>query len=292
MQELVYVPPGGIITDLSGCVELKFQEPYVLSTISGVGGLEYTLISSEAAGVDGVTVQSVRAESREISCTVYVKGDSRREMYQNRLKLIAKLAPHKIPGVLYYRNDYIAVKINAYPTLPADFTERIKNYNKCDITFISPGPYWDALESDSVSIAYQENLGFKFPLCFNPKITFGLKNNTAEIMYGGSVPAPVCITITGEALSPQIKNETTGETIYVENLSLGVNESVTIWTKKGEKSVKLRRGNDVSDAFHLVGVRSKFWSLCPGSNVITYKSADSTKHAYVTIEWTNRYAGV
>lgn len=292
MQELVYVPPGGTAADPAGCVELKFQEPYILSTLSGVSGLDYTLISSEAAGMDGVVVQSVRAESREIPCTVYVKGNNRQEMYQNRFGLIAKLAPQQEPGELHYRNDYISVKIKAYPTLPADFTERVKNYNKCDITFIAPEPYWEALETESVSMAYQENIGFKFPLCFNPSITFGLQNNTAEIIYTGSVPAPVRITIAGEAPSPQITNETTGETIYVENLSLELNDSVTIYTKKGEKSVKLRRNGEDSDAFHLVGVRSKFWCLHPGRNVITYQSADDSKHARVSIEWTNQYAGV
>lgn len=292
MQELVYVPPGGTVADLSGCAELKFQEPYVLSTLSGVSGLGYTLISSEAAGVDGTTVQGIRAESREIPCAVYIKGDSRREMYRNRFALIAKLAPRQEPGELHYRNDYISVKIKAYPALPADFTERVKNYNKCDITFIAPEPYWEALDDASVSIAYQENIGFKFPLRFNPSITFGLQNNTAEIMYQGSVPAPVRITIAGEAPSPQITNETAGETIYVENLSLGINESLAIWTKKGEKSVKLRRNGEITDAFHLVGVRSKFWSLQPGRNVITYKSADDSKHARVSITWTNLYAGV
>ena len=292
MQELIYVPPGGTVADLTGCVELKFQEPYILSTLSGVSGLDYTLISSEAAGVDGVVVQSVRAESREIPCTVYVKGDSRQEMYRNRFGLIAKLTPQREPGELHYRNDYISVKIKAYPTLPADFTERVKNYSKCDVTFIAPEPYWEGLDTYSESIAYQDDVGVEFPLCFEPDITFGVQNNTIEIMYGGTVPAPVRITISGEAPSPQITNETTGETILVSDLSLESGDNLTIYTKCGEKSVKLHRGGVISDAFHLLDMRSKFWQLQPGRNVITYKSADDNKHARVRIEYTNLYSGV
>ena len=292
MQELIYVPPGGSIVDLSRCAEFKFQEPYLLSEISGISGMDYSMVTSEAAGIDGVIVHGLHVPSREIPCTVYVKGDTRQKMYQNRFDLISKLAPQQEPGELRYRNDYISVKIKAYPTLPANFTERINSYNKCSVTFNAPEPYWEALETENVGIAYQENIGFKFPLCFNPSITFGMQNNTVEILFQGSVPAPVRITITGEAPSPQITNETTGETIYVENLSLEADESVTIWTKKGEKSVKLRRDSEITDAFHLVGVRSKFWSLQPGKNVITYKSADDSKHARVNIEWTNLYAGV
>lgn len=292
MQRLVYVPPGGSIDDLTGCAEFAFKEPYILSELSGVSGVEHTLIASTAAGLDGVCVQSVRAESREIPCTVYVKGNTRQEMYKNRMNLISKLSPGSTPGVLYYENDYNKVKINAYPTTPASFTERLKNYNKCDVVFIAPSPYWEGLETYSESIAYQDDVGFEFPLCFDPDITFGTQNNTVEIMYEGTKPAPVRITISGEAPSPQITNETTGETILVSNISLEAGDNLTIYTKRGEKSVKLHSGGVTSDAFHLIDITSKFWQLQPGRNVITYKSADDNKHARVLIEYSNLYAGV
>ena len=272
----------------------------MLSELSGISGMDYSMVTSEAAGIDGVIVHGLHVPSRQIPCTVYVKGDTQQKMYQNRLELISKLAPRQEPGELYYRNDYISVKIKAYPTLPANFTERINTYNKCSVTFTAPEPYWEGIESGSVDMAYLDNVGFKFPFAFYRKVdssvhyavNFGVQQNTVDIMYQGSIPAPVRITITGEAPSPKITNETTGEAIYVENLSLEANESVTIYTKKGEKSVKLQRDNNISDAFHLVSVRSKFWSLQPGRNVITYESADDLKHARVNIEWTNLYAGV
>lgn len=290
MQQLIYVPPDGDYNDLSSRVVLAAQDNYILSTISGVGGVESSVISEQIAGMDGVQVQDVRAEPREIKCAVYVRGSNRRDMYRNRYALIRSLAIRSAPGMLYYSNDYVTVQIAAYPTLPPDFAERIHNYNRCDLTFYCPHPYWSALSSQTVSLGYAGDIGFGFPLRL--PIKYGSSRSSVDIYYSGTAPAPVQITITGEAPSPILTNERTGDQIVFADLSLVQGDLLVINTARGHKSAVLLQDGVQSNAFNLLDPSTVFWELQPGRNVITYSSADAGKRAKVDITWVNQYAGV
>ncbi len=293
MQQLKYVVSNGNPENPNDYVDLKFAEPYILETIKGVSGLEKTIISSELAGVDGNAVQHIRAEPRIVEATAFVYGNTREEMYKNRLQLISLLSNTRQAGTLYYINDYITVMIEAYPQLPGDFTERIKNYNKCSVKFYCPYPYWAATEQQTIQMSYdiQED-AFSFPLVFEDTICFAENRTTATIDYKGSVPTPVTLTLIGNVLSPVIKNETTGEQIEVSDVELTENDTLTISTKKGAKSVTLYKDGVTSSAFNLVTASSIFWQLQPGKNVISITSLKGVTASTLIIAYTNMYGGV
>lgn len=293
MQQLKYVKPNGSPDNPSDCVDLKFAEPYILSTLSGVSGLEKTIVSSEIAGVDGVAVHHIRTEPRVIPVTAYVYGKTQAEMYQHRFELISALANTRQAGKLYYSNDYITAVIDAYPQIPGNFTERIKTYNKCDIQFYCPYHYWSDTTQKSSQLQYfvDEN-AFSFPLVFQDTICFAESSTTITIDYNGSVPTPVTIILIGEVLSPIIENETTGERIEVADVSLSAGDSLTICTKKGSKSVTLYKDGITSDAFQLVTPASTFWELQPGKNVIKFYSNKGMTGSSMVITYCNLYEGV
>lgn len=293
MQQLKYVIPNGNPENVDDCVILKFAEPYILETLEGVSGLEKTIISSELAGVDGNAVHHIRDEPRIVNATAYVHGSTREEMYKNRLKLISALSNTKQAGTLYYINDFITVMIEAYPQLSGDFKERIKNYNKCTVKFYCPYPYWSATERQAIQMSYdiQED-AFSFPLVFEDTICFAENRTTATIDYSGSVPTPVTLTLIGNVLSPVIKNETTGEQIEVADVELTENDTLTINTKKGAKSVTLYKDGITSSAFNLVTASSIFWQLQPGRNVISLTSLKGVTASTLIITYTNMYGGV
>lgn len=284
------MPPGGSSSDPNTCVMLEAADPFILSEIKGVGGVEANIMSTAVPGMDGVYLQNVRIEPREIPCTVYVHGRDRWEMYSNRYHLIKLLTPSTKLGWLYYRNDYIFVRIQALPRLPPDFSERIRCYNKAEITFWCPSPYWRSFEQKSASIGYITGSEFTFPFSF--PATFASMANEVTIQYNGSIPAPVRIVIHGAAVEPKITNTATGKFLALTGRSLSTNQRLVIYTVRGGKQVLIADGGNVSDAFQYIDPASEFWELQPGENRIVYDSADDTKTTRIEIEYTELYSGV
>lgn len=290
MQKMIYVPPDGSYSDSSSYVYLAAAEPYILSSITGVGGVEASVISSNIPGMDGAYMQDLRIEPREIPCTVYVHGTDRQDMYAQRYNLIRRLTPTKKLGWLYYRNDYIHVRTQAIPRLPPDFIERIRNYNKAEISFWCPSPHWRSISSKSEEIGYIKGAGFKLPFSF--PIKFASLKSEVTINYQGSVPAPVTITIYGSATKPKITNKATGQYIAVEQ-SLTETQRLVIVTTRGSKSVRISEtGKATKDAFQYIDPASVFWELQPGKNVIAYDSGDDSQTTQVKIAYSEYYSGV
>lgn len=294
MQKLVYVPPGA---NQSDGVVLTTAEPYILSTISGVGGVEASILSADIAGMDGTYMQGVHIESREIPCTVYVHGTDRADMYHKRFDLISKLTPQSKCGKLYYSNDGLngrKLVIEAIPRLPPDFAERLGNYNKADISFYCPHPFWSDDYSTSVLMGWNDDVGFIFPMEFNPYITFGNLTNRQTIVNAGSAVTPVVITVVGPANQPSVTNITTGQKIALQNIDIDVGQKLVINTARGQKSVTLIDQATASevDAFQYIEPASEFWSLAVGNNIIEFDGGDQTKKTTVHIEYTQRYLGV
>lgn len=291
MERLIYVPPGGDYNDPMQRVMLAAEEPFIVSKIKGLGGLETEIISSQTAAPSGEYYQGCRTPPRPIRCTVNVRGADRADMYRQRMRLIGLLRPQAIPGTLYYENDYIAVRISAVPRIPPDFEKRIRNYNEADISFYCPQPEWISLDEQQESIAFIENSGFQLPLSFSPNgISFCYTQSDLDIDYVGTAPAPVRITVLGPSDQPVIRNETTGRHIRIQR-ALSDGEILVINTEKGRKSVMLQTDDTVINAFGYIDPTSKFWELQPGVNHITYGD-DEQVQTSIYINYYIRYAGV
>lgn len=286
MQQLIYVPPNCIYGDKNNLTIGK-NDTYILSTIEGISGIETSLIADELVGYAGEYVQDIHDEPRDIPGTVYVHGKNRYDMYKSRFDIIKLLTPQLTPGTLYYRNDYIAVKINAYPVLPPNFTERIENYNKCEIKFHAPSPYWSAIEPESVGLAYTEDSGFMLP--FVTPVQFAETNQSVIINYHGSQQCGVIINIVAkdEITNIAVSNKTSGEEIKI-NKTLSANDRITISTIPRYKSVKVNDEN----AWQYISADSNFFMLYPGNNTISYTSENNGKLASINIIYTALYTGV
>lgn len=290
MQKLVYVPPDGDFDDAQKRVILTAEEPFILSEVKGIGGVETNLMTAEIVGLPGSYYRGNRRNSRQIPCTVYVHGKSRTDMYRQRCRLIGLLTPKEKLGTLYYSNDCISVKTPAIPLLPPDFTERIRNYNKAEMTFFCPCPDWISPDVKNAGVGYVEGVGFTLPFRF--PVSFGMLKNEISIDYRGTVPAPVKITVVGPAASPVLTNTKTGKTIGLTDKSVGDGECLVINTERGNKSVKLITGSGTTDAFQYIDPASVFWELEPGINRIVYSSGDNSVLTHMHISYSERYSGV
>lgn len=287
------MPPNGDYENPNDHVPLQFGEPYILSTLSGVSGIEADLVTATIAGIDGVKVNYVRTGGRNIDCEVYVHGEDRREMYESRFKLISLLTPQNSPGTLYYQNDYKTVCIKAHCKLPPNFGERIKNYNKSSLSFFAEHPHWQEIYTLESSLSYDIDEGaFSFPFAFEDTISFAENNAEIIIDYMGTVPAPITITLWGNIRHPQIINTTTGETISIKNIVIAEGNTLEINTKRGKKSVVLHTNGKSSSAFNLVTPDSTFFQLLPGRNVIRFTSDFGIGAMNAKVSYRNLYAGV
>lgn len=292
MQKIIYVPPEGDINRPETCAQLSLSPPYIIGSVTGTGGVETAVLSSSVPGVNGVYVQAIRAESREIKCYVHVKGDSRADMYRNRDLLISRLAPRETPGTLYYYNDYTVRRIQAIPTGSPSFTDRIHHYNRAELTFFCPSPYWESLTEKSGYLAYLDT-GFEFPFAFNQTIEFAAIANQAAIVNEGSAATPVRVSIRGPAAHPAVVNQTTGERIgLLKNLEPG--ESLHIGTGHGENRYVtiLHPDGTKENAYHYIDPRSEFFQLVPGENLLKYESEDESQQTQINIFYRELYAGV
>lgn len=288
MQQLTYVPPGGSYNDPERRVDLRLAPPYILGSVSGTGGPDITLLSSAAPGVAGAVSTGMHPEPREISCTVNVRGENRRDMYKNRFRLIQLLAPSEREGELYYTNDYATLRIAARPLNGPAFAARMQNYNEAEIRFWCPFPYWESTAEKTGQMAYLDE-GFTFPFSFD--VSFASLQNETIVVNEGSVGAPLEIRIQGPATNPALLNVTTGERIGVLR-TLAEGESLKINTARGKKSVKITGASGEEDAFHYIDLRSTFFQLAPGENVLRYESSDETETTQVSLRYRELFAGV
>jgi len=296
MQRITYIPPWEDPNDMGKGVVMGLQYPYIIGSPRGLGGIEASMVKESSPYAAGSPVYGLTLEGREITFFIHIRGATRREMYQERLRLTASLVPFngrqwEKPGILYYENDYGRYWIPAIPTKSPDPQERIQHYNKADITFYCPDPFFRAGTPDGYEMIYLSAL-FEFPFEFD--VEFGTSQYASIVVNNGTVATPVIIRITGTLLeNPTITNERTGEFIRVIR-SVGSDYELVINTSSFERYVKLVNltTGEEQNAYSYLDLKSRFWSLLPGNNSILYHGDEENYNAKVTMTWFSRFAGV
>jgi len=125
--------------------------------------------------------------------------------------------------------------------------------------------------------------GMTFPE--TPPITFGAVSTggTITAVNGGSFATDVTFRIDGPADNPRIESLTAGQTIAV-NISLAAGEYLLIDTKS--RTVLL---GGTTSRYSLLDSTSRWFTLAPGSNEITFRATTSTA-ATLTARWRSAWA--
>jgi hypothetical protein len=129
--------------------------------------------------------------------------------------------------------------------------------------------------------------GASFPLVF--PISFGGGSGatvTFNVTNAGNFPAPVLIRVEGTIDSPSIKNATTDQTIYVDNLTLVGGEYFDIDTSN-RTIVK----DDSTNLYGKVRIpASTWWQLWPGTNTIELRASSTPSTGTLTLWWRDSWA--
>lgn len=273
------------------------NEDILLSHIEGLGHPGATSQKSQGVNQDGCNSEDSLLDARVIKLQVTVRTQNREKLYELRRRIFRIINPktyNQATGkrgelLIYYTNDYKKYRIYGKVEDSADFNDRKKNRDKATISFYCQDPYWLDEKGQDIDIKSVRG-GLKFSLKLPNK--FAIVSFYKEIDNKGDVEAPIQIEYIGPAKNPRVTNETTGEFIQV-NMEIGEKEKLVIDTREGKETVNLITPYEVRDVYNNIDLRSTFFKLIIGKNLIRYSSdIEGAKDKVTIIDYTNKYVGV
>ena len=272
-------------------------EDVLLSHIDGLGRPGATSQKSQGVSQDGENAEDALLDPRNIKVDITIRTKTREKLYELKRRIYRIINPKtynkntnkKGELLLYYTNDYKKYRIYARVEDSVDFNARFMNHDKATISFLCVDPYW--LDAAGIDINIKSvRGGLRFPLILPNH--FSLVTFYKEIENIGDVDAPVEIEYIGPAKNPKITNETTGEYIQV-NMEIGEKEKLVINTAEGKETVNLVTPHETKDVYNNIDLKSSFFKLIIGKNLIKYSSDIEGAKDKVTIkQYSNKYIGV
>ena len=299
MQRLVYLPCGSSIA--SGRFISISDDPgtkYVIGSPAGMGIPDVQIIETTSPAIHGSTIQQVRYEPRVISDTIYIRGRSRAEMYENRKRLNEILSPDSGEGILFYTNDAGTYKTRAVARI-IDAQSRVSNYSKCRIEFYCADPYWRELKTQRKTAFSAANAGWIMGsyVSTSEGVFFAAADRLSQIYNAASASTPVKITIIGPFMTTvngyaRIINHTTGQHITISQ-DIDTGNTLIINTEQRNISVSLDSNGEVTDAFSYIDPDSDLsFHLAPGTNLIEIACNVEQITSKILIDFVHRYIGL
>lgn len=271
-------------------VVLGRQGPYFLEALDGAGDVAVRVQSQKAPYQDGSTYIDNVLENRAlcIEGMIIAKGDP--EALSLARRRLQRVLNPKTGGVtISYRQGAQLKEIKGIaestPVFPGGPGRKGLHYQKFLLHLLCHQPFWlDHYSESKEIITWLGGLTFPWVL----PASFALKGlPIVNAVNKGDVKTPVRIEFKGPATNPKISNRGTGEFIQI-NRDLLFGDVLIITTDFGAKTVEINGEN----AFHWIDLKSSFWQLQPGDNIIEYTSDIPVEPAAVTISYRHRYVGV
>ena len=295
MQRIKYIPPWGTEDDTSTHVVFDLVPPYIIGSPSGLSGVPTTVLSTSAPGLDGSIINNIRIEDREIKTFIHIDGKSRQDMYNKRIDLVDRLMPKRSKdfnglGTLFYTNDAGTFKIGAIPINSPEPTERIKNYNRCEIVFRCPNPYWFSADRYEAAL-WGSPGGLTLPFVLPAKL--GDVDYHVEIDNQSRLFSPVQITVHGSFSNLSIMNKTTGDIITTQK-EVEDNTILVINTTDGAKSAVVQNEESglSGNGWQYISPAFTSFKLRPGINSIEIQGIGYGRNSSIQMRWSDAYGGV
>ena len=271
------------VNSLGNTIVFDFDHGYIISKPQGIDTIAVTANTAQGIGQVGATVQSKAIQSRPITITGKVVGDS-----QQTLKdaLVTAVRPD-LTGVLYAGESHIDVVVTASPTIgAAGFGAPFQ------LAMLAPYPYWVSGETKSHQLRGVQK-GFKFPWNMTKTYCFGkiivLKYIVLQNRGQFDVPFTLEINCIGEtANNVGIENMLTGEILRLEK-TLVENERVIIKTSHGRTTVTSSKDGDCRGALAL---ESTLYRIHTGDNAWKPTADSGLANVEMSVSFAEESAGV
>lgn len=269
-------------------LNVSTSKNYTLFKVEGLQPPAATINSTKNSTSDGMVINSVSVESRNIVLYMTIEGD----IEKNRINLY-KYFPLKQTVTVYFKNNTRDVKINGLVEIIE--CDLFSNRQVVQISLICAQPYFSAVDE---LISYFSDLTNLFSFPFNIADT-GMElsaittNVRKSIINTGDVESGVIIKLyaIGDVVNPIIY-DVFNRTHIALNYSMIANDQIIINTNVGNKSITLIR-NGIS--YNLMGNMtpdSKWLTLAQGDNVFTYDTDSGSSNLQITFTTSVLYGGV
>lgn len=238
------------------------------------------------AGRDGSRGGTDYLESRTITVTVVVFGDTEAEFRANVAALRAafqptraatKLLRFKIGGLADDEIARVECRVRA-ASMPI-VSDWFNGVAEAVVQLVAPDPlvYGDTLHSETTTLPTTEG-GLEFPVEF--PITFGAVSTGGRIVAenAGTWETGALIRLDGPATTPRVENVTTGQTIELD-MTIVDGDFVVIDT--AARTIML---NGTSSRYSTLTADSEWFMLQPGDNELTFRAPVSSA-ATMTVAW-------
>lgn len=278
-----------------GMYEVAFQASgedeeglFVLPGATGLGMPSYSFYETQSPGLDGSIVRDVRADGRTINLPVHLWAASRDRLLYNFHNMTSTMNPKLGMGALSFMDVHGTFRIiRAYLadglTGQDDDDAWGMRHMSAVLSFKAPSPYFEG-EPITQSFSSTPGAGGLFFPILPLKVSSASTLGVTTIYNSGDAPAQPVFTVRGPCTSIVLTNNTTGQSITV-NQALIVSDVMVIDTRDGAKSVVMG-GSNYYGALDLASV---MWNLAQGWSDITLSLAGATTASSVSILYRERF---
>lgn len=269
-------------------LNLSTSSKYTLFQITGLQPPASAVNTSSNATSDGMTVNSVRVDMRNIVLYVALEGN----VEANRINLY-KYFPLKQTITIYFKNGSRDVCIEGMvETIELDhFAQR----QVAQISVICPKPYFKAV-NDLITYFSDVSSLFQFPFSIAKSgVEFSTitTNVRKSIINTGDVTSGLLIDLyaIGTVVNPVIYDVFKRTHIKLM-FTMETNDHIIINTNHGEKSITLVRGGVSTNIMGYMYPDSSWLTLESGDNVFTYDCESGNSNLQITFTSSVLYGGV
>jgi hypothetical protein len=269
-------------------LSLSTSSKYTLYKVTGLQPPASAVNTSNNATSDGVTVNSVRVDKRNIVLYIALEGD----VETNRINLY-KYFPLKQTVTIYFksgkRDVYIKGKVEL---IECDFFSKKQ---VVQVSIICPQPYFKAV-NDIVSYFSDVSPLFEFPFSMSEAgVEFSAitTNIRKSIINSGDVPSGLIIDLyaIGTVVNPIIYDVFKRTHIKL-TYTMEAGDRIIINTNHGEKSITLVRAGESTNIMGYLYPTSSWLTLESGDNVFTYDCESGNSNLQLTFSSSVLYGGV
>jgi hypothetical protein len=269
-------------------LNLSTSPNYTLYDVTGVTPLQMNINTSVNATSDGETVNSVRANKRNIVLYVAIHG----VVEVNRLNLY-KYFPPKKNVTIYCKTGNRNVYIEGITEIID--VKLFSNQQVAQVSIICAQPYFKDVDELITSFSQIESL-FSFPFSIaDPGTELSIIGNDIRknIINTGEVDTGMIIELfaISEVVKPVIYDVLNRTHIKLE-FTMQANDIIYINTHSGQKSITLLRDGVETNIISYLAYSSKWLKLHAGDNVFTYDAESGVSNIKLTFRTLALYGGV
>ncbi len=277
-----------IKNDIGEVLNLSTSTDYTLYDVTGVTPLQMNINSSVNATSDGSTINSIRANNRNIVLYVAIHGD----IEANRLNLYKYFPPKKQISI-YCKTGNRNVYIEGHTELID--VKLFSNQQVAQISIICPQPYFKGVHEFITYFSQIDSL-FSFPFSISNagmELSIIGEEIRKNILNAGEVETGMVIELfaIGEVINPVIYDVIKRTHIKL-NVTMRANDKIVINTNSGQKSIKLFRAGIESNLMGYLVPTSTWLQLSSGDNVITYDAESGESNMQLSFKTLALYGGV